>query len=103
MDRLWFWFVTEALCRLHHCSVTSTYRTEKRNARVGGHPRSWHRLERLPYPAAADLVPDTLTPAKMEAIARDAKKLGVWPYVESDHIHLQLEPPGGWPLGGEDE
>ena len=85
-----------ALCAIHHCSVTSGARTEKRNAAVGGHPKSWHRLERGAL--GVDVVPDTRTPAKRAEVARAARRLGLHAVVESDHVHLQPVAPGqAWP------
>ena len=71
-----------ALCLIYDCSETSGYRTEKRNALVGGADDSRHK-EAL----AKDIVPDDRTID--HKIEHAAQKLGLWVLVESDHIHLQ--------------
>lgn len=73
------------LCALHSASVTSPIRTQGRNAAVGGHVASKHQISRGGW--AADLVPDD--PAVMESLAEDARTLGLWALVESDHVHTQ--------------
>ena len=71
-----------ALCLIYDCSETSGFRTEKRNAIVGGAPNSRH-MEAL----ARDIVPDD--PGLTDLICQSARRLGLWVLVESDHIHLQ--------------
>lgn len=73
-------------CALHGASMTSGSRTADRNAAVGGAPKSRHLISLGGL--AWDLVPDDATPAKMIALAADAKMLGFWTLVEVDHVHI---------------
>ncbi len=75
-----------ALCILHDASVTSGFRTKKRNTAVGGAPRSRH-----PEACGDDLVPDDNTPKKRRALIADAKKLGMWAKNETTHVHVQAK------------
>lgn len=62
-------------------SVTSWWRTEKRNNEVGGLPKSLH-IKGL----AIDVVLDsTVDKASFD---RDANEIGLYVYDEGDHLHL---------------
>jgi len=65
-------------------SVTSWWRSPKRNAAKGGDAESFH-LEGL----GADLVPDEL--ADKPAIAEAARALGLQVADEGDHLHIELD------------
>ena len=72
----------------HNASITSTYRTAKRNKTVGGHQKSKHMSG-----LAADLVLDTVNKSTVSKLEKDARALG-WGFLqEGDHIHLQSSPP----------
>jgi uncharacterized protein YcbK (DUF882 family) len=71
------------LCRLHDASVTSWFRTSKRNAAKGGKPRSKHRDG-----FATDLVPDD--PTEKPALVTHARQLGLTAVDEDDHVHVQV-------------
>lgn len=70
------------ICMKHNCSVTSGYRTEKRNRMVGGHPDSQHLLG-----LAADIVPDDWDSA--DDIVFDCHRMGLIAIVEKTHVHIQ--------------
>jgi hypothetical protein len=73
------------ICGRHQCSVTSWFRTEKRNKDVGGHIMSQHQLG-----LAVDLVPDQdNSEGYWEEVAIDCRRLGLVAVVERDHIHVQ--------------
>lgn len=73
-----------ALAGQFDVSVTSWWRSEKRNAAKGGDPESFH-LEGL----GADLVPDEL--ARKPDIAEAARALGLQVADEGDHLHVELD------------
>jgi hypothetical protein len=85
MDFTTFCHCVRSLCFTHQASVTSWFRTEKRNAAEHGHTNSWH-LDGL----GADLVPDD--PAKKPFLILAAAQLGLQAFDEGDHVHV--EPPG---------
>lgn len=68
----------------YNVTVTSWWRSHKRNRDVGGSPTSFH-LEGL----GADLVPDD--PADRPAIIATARSLGLQAVDEGDHIHVELD------------
>jgi uncharacterized protein YcbK (DUF882 family) len=70
------------LCEQYGASVTSWYRTPRRNRAVGGHPSSLH-LKGL----AVDLVADD--PSAHPTIAAHARRLGLVAIQEEDHVHIQ--------------
>ena len=76
------------LCMKYSASVTSWVRTPKRNAAVGGHPKSAHQLA-----LGMDLVPDDLE--DLSSMQKDAKRLGLWALSESNHLHIQGVAPDG--------
>jgi len=63
---------------------TSWFRTPEENFRVGGEPESQHQLG-----FAFDAVGD------WEGVRDRAKAAGLFPVIESDHIHVQVMP-AGW-------
>lgn len=65
----------------HEFSVTSWYRTEKRNNDVGGLIKSLH-LEGL----AIDVVLDDQD--VLQAFIQSAQEIGIYIYNEGDHLHL---------------
>lgn len=69
-------------CSWANCSITSWYRTPKRNERVGGHPNSRH-LVWLGADVAYDEPIPPLTRRKM------ATTLGLKLVIEGDHDHIQ--------------
>lgn len=73
------------LCVAHRASVTSGYRTEKRNAEKGGLPNSLHLTG-----MAADLVCDE--PAQAPLLVLTAKRLGLNAVIEADHVHIEADP-----------
>lgn len=62
-------------------SVTSWWRTEKRNNAVGGLPKSLH-IKGL----AVDIVLDST--ANKAEFEKDANEIGLYVYDEGDHLHL---------------
>lgn len=88
-----FWQRVICLSALHSATWNSGGRTEERNAKVGGHPESWHRIERGAL--AVDLQPDHVSERKLKDMARDARKLGFHVVATyPTHIHLQPVAPG---------
>jgi len=77
---------------LHHGSVTGGGRTPDRNDTVGGSNLSKHLIEFGSM--AVDVVLDNMAADLTHAYALDARTLGLWAEVESDHIHLQGLAPG---------
>ena len=75
----------EALMGAFPASITSWYRSPKRNKRVGGSSTSMHMLG-----LAVDVVLDSRSDVK-EFIAL-AKRLRLWTLDEQDHVHLQEIP-----------
>lgn len=67
-------------------SVTSWWRTERHNRLIGGSPHSQH-LTGL----AADLVPDKAD--SYPALEINARSFGLTTLHETDHLHVQLNPP----------
>ena len=81
------------LCALRHASITSTVRTDSRNARVRGSSASKHRLPSGSW--AADLVlDDQENQIGRESLVNDAHQLGLWALDEGDHVHVQGMKPG---------
>jgi len=70
------------LCRNYSGSISSTHRTVKHNAAVGGASNSQHLGWK-----AADLVLDDYARDKAEVI-RICADLGLWTLDEGDHIHI---------------
>ncbi len=73
------------LAALFDCSVTSSLRTDARNAKVGGSPTSWHRIARGGL--GADLVPDVF--ARLEEVCAAGRRLGLDMVNEGDHAHAE--------------
>lgn len=71
------------LCIEHSASVEAWYRTRERNRRLGGPLDSYH-LEAL----AVELMPDD--PKRLNALAGDARTLGLDAEVERDRVRLEL-------------
>lgn len=90
MSKLEFFTKVDALCALYRCSVTSWWRTEARNAAVGGSPKSKHLGG-----WAFDLVPDN--PDKHDVLVDAAHALGLWAVNEGDHVHVQGRAPDASP------
>jgi len=76
-------------CAITSASITSSLRTGRHNAVVGGMPHSAHL-----YALGADVVYDA--PLDRDLAATIAKRLGLLLLRESDHDHLQ---PLGWEPG----
>jgi len=73
------------ICGKHNCSVTSWFRTPKRNEKVGGHIMSQHQLG-----LAVDLVPDEdNSEGYWNEIEIDCERLGLVAVVKRTHIHVQ--------------
>lgn len=70
-------------CALMDCSVTSWFRTKKRNAQVGGIDYSLHR-----FGLAVDVVYDEGRP-NIEYAQEVAKRLNLYVYREDDHDHVR--------------
>ncbi len=85
-DVAWFAAMLYMLHESHPFSVTSWFRTPRRNAEVGGHPRSRH-LDGL----AVDLVMDEGVEAT--EFTKMAKACGLHLVDEGSHIHVQAVPP----------
>lgn len=80
-----FCVLIRELAHRHNVSVTSWWRTEKRNADVGGLVNSRH-LDGV----GADAVPD---PGEdRDAVIASARALGLQVVDEGDHLHLELDP-----------
>ena len=73
-------------CEKMRASVTSGYRTAKRNAMVGGKPNSLHTRD-----LAADVVYDDGLPPHGEA-QEEARKLGLYAYRGDGYSHDHLRP-----------
>lgn len=81
-ELMWFVDRLAELQKIHAYTVTSWWRTVKRNEEVGGMVNSLH-LSGL----AVDCV---LAPGQSKHIfLRDAKTVGLHGLVEGDHVHLQ--------------
>lgn len=85
LSRVEFYMSILCICVAHSASMTSGYRTDKRNHLVGGVVNSKHRDA-----YAFDLVPDE--PAKAEGIVEDARRLGYDAINEGDHVHIEYDP-----------
>ncbi len=70
------------LCLKFNLSVTSWFRTDKRNKMVGGVDNSLHR-----FCLAIDVVPDDW--GVMNELKMIATQLGIEVIDEKDHIHLE--------------
>ena len=66
-------------------SITSWYRSPKRNKRVGGAASSMHLLG-----LAVDVVLDSREDVNSFTLL--AKRMGLWVLDEQDHIHIQEVP-----------
>jgi uncharacterized protein YcbK (DUF882 family) len=69
------------LRELYSFSVTSWFRSEARNALVGGLPKSLHKKG-----LAIDVVLDS--DVSLKDFKADAEILGLYVYNEGDHLHL---------------
>ena len=68
----------------YNFSVTSWWRTERRNEAVGGIPKSMH--------LTGDAIDLILDPGEdIEAFETDAAMLGIYVYNEGDHLHLYMK------------
>jgi len=74
-----------ALMGAYPASITSWYRSPKRNKRVGGSSTSLHMLG-----LAVDVVLDSRT--DLEGFTALAKRLRLWVLDEQDHVHIQEIP-----------
>lgn len=72
------------LCLAYMCSVTSWFRTARRNAQKGGVATSYHLCG-----LACDLVPDDEN--NSPAIAQRARQFGLDAIIENDHVHVELD------------
>lgn len=81
---LTFCLHVRALAEQFNISVISWWRTEKRNADVGGHAQSFH-LEGL----GADLVPDD--PTDIPAITDEARARGLQVSPKAGALHVELD------------
>ena len=81
----WWWFINRvnALLMAYPSTVTSWWRSAATNARVGGHPRSWHL-----YGLAVDLVPGP--GVRSSDLSRVASGYGLQVVDEGDHLHLEV-------------
>lgn len=77
------------LCAWYNGSVTSGIRSTKRNKKVGGVDKSYHRLERGGM--AVDIVLDSMNVANRTEFVVASRCLGFRALDEGDHIHLQPE------------
>jgi uncharacterized protein YcbK (DUF882 family) len=73
------------LCQTLDASVTSWWRSPKRNAAVGGHANSLHKQG-----LGCDLVLDDMSSEKRTELVKMATDLGLRALDEGDHIHLQV-------------
>lgn len=69
-------------------SVTSWFRTDKRNKLVGGVNGSYHL-----FGLAVDIVLDDIT--ERSEFIKDCKSIGLKVVPEIDHIHIQIGTEGG--------
>ncbi len=80
-------FFTEHVLTLKGCyqfSITSWFRTKRRNTEVGGRDDSFHLLG-----LAVDVILDN--PADKARFIQAAKRLGLDAIDENDHIHLEVK------------
>jgi uncharacterized protein YcbK (DUF882 family) len=85
MTRFEFREAVYFLCVILECSETSGFRTQARNTKVGGKPKSKHRKA-----LAVDVVPDRNSPERRRAVCDAADRLGIGSLDEGDHVHLQV-------------
>lgn len=85
LSRSEFYVSVLALCIAYNASMTSGFRTEKRNQIVGGDPKSKH-LQGY----GIDVIPDS--PADAEALIEHAKSMGYDAVNEGDHVHIEFDP-----------
>jgi uncharacterized protein YcbK (DUF882 family) len=91
-----FWRFRYLLQLVPEAQVTSWFRDERRNAEVGGAPRSQHLLA-----LAIDV---QVSPGQMERLLDAARWLGLYPIRERNHVHVQRYEAGLLPaflFGGE--
>jgi len=80
-----FALIVAALAESHACSVTSWWRSERRNHLVGGHQNSYH-LRGL----AADFTFDT--PNDRAEFIERARNYPLDVVPEDDHVHIEPRP-----------
>lgn len=73
------------LLEIYPGSVTSWFRSHKRNREVGGSEGSWH-LAGL----AVDIVLDNMEESNRQAMVSRARRLDLDACDEIDHIHLEV-------------
>lgn len=76
----------ELLASIFPLSVTSWFRSKKRNTAIGGHPRSSHL-----FGLAVDVVIEN--PEDKKYFLKTVEALGLGFLDEGDHIHIQRRSP----------
>ena len=85
MNLGWWYERVDLLCLALDCSMTSSRRTAKRNASVGGATKSQHLTGQ-----AWDVVPDDPSPERYKLVESKFKAAGFYTLLESDHLHVHI-------------